>query len=100
MSEEFKDLVEAFGRELRGKSYDELLSLQDVPTRTVEIDARRGTIDLIVEDERDVALRVVIQGFLDGKWLTSVKNVALDGFRIGRDGQITALRDEEFYEFD
>ena len=102
MLEDFRSLVNERGRELRLRSRAQLLELQDCPTETVQIDGQVGTIDLIVEEEPEGSLRVVIQGFLDTKWLPrlGIKNVALDGFRIHIDDSIHPLRDEEFYEFD
>ena len=102
MIEEFRKLVDERGRALRVKSRAELLDSQDCPTQNVEIDGQAGTIDLIVEEEAGGSLRVVVQGFLDMKRFPrlEVKNVALDGFRMDSDDRLSALRDEEFYEFD
>ena len=102
MIEEFRKLVDERGRALRLKSCAELLDSQDCPTQNVKIDGQAGTIDLIVEEEAGGSLRVVVQGFLDMKRFPrlEVKNVALDGFRMDSDDRLSALRDEEFYEFD
>ncbi|HMJ07912.1 MAG TPA: hypothetical protein VK468_02835 [Pyrinomonadaceae bacterium] len=102
MIEAFRKLVEERGRGLRSKSRAELLDLQDCPTERVEIDGQAGTIDLIVEEEPAGSLRVVVQGFLDTKRFPRLgfKNVALYGFRMDSDDTLSALRDEEFYEFD
>jgi hypothetical protein len=102
MSEKFRRLVDERGRTLRSKSRAELLDLQDRPTERVEIDGQAGTIELIVEEEPEGSLRVVVQGFIDTKWFphVGVKNVALDGFRLDSNGNISPLQDKEFYEFD
>ncbi len=102
MSDEFQKIVDEHGKTLRGKSRSELLDLQDVPTEIVEVDGRKGTIDLNVEEESRGSLRIVVQGFLDTKWFSrlGIKNVSLNGFRLEADGSISELRDEEYYEFD
>ena len=102
MSEQFRRRIEERGQTLRSKSPAELLELQNCPTETVKIDGQTGTIDLIVEEERGGSLRIVIQGFLDTKRLPrlGVKHVELDGFRVDAHGELSELREEEFYEFD
>jgi hypothetical protein len=102
MFEEFRKLVNERGRSLRSKSRAELLDLQDCPTERVEMNGQAGTIDLIVEEGPEGSLRIVVQGLLDTKWFPriGVKHVALDGFRMDSDRILSALRDEEFYEFD
>ena len=100
MSEEFRQLVDERGRELRAKSRAELLDMECADAEIVEINGRHGTIALIVEQEREGGLRVVLQGFLQGKWFKRFKSVDLDGFRMDSSGNISPLRDEEFYEFD
>lgn len=102
MSEEFQRLVYERGNSLRSKSRIELLELTACPTEKVEIDGRTGTVDIIVEEEPEGSLRVVVQGFIETKWLrwAGVKNVALDGFRIDSDSKLSPLGDKEFYEFD
>jgi hypothetical protein len=102
MRGEFQELVDERGRGLRSKSRAELLDLQYLPTEKVEINGQRGTISLIVEEETEGSLRVVVQGFLDTKSFPriGVKHVALDGFRMDPNGNLSELRDEEFNEFD
>jgi hypothetical protein len=100
--EKFRKLVDERGRVLRSKSRTELLDLQGRPTEKVEIDGQAGTIDVIVDEEAGGYLRIVVQGFLDTNLFTrlGIKNVALDGFRMESDDTLSALRDEEYYEFD
>lgn len=102
VSDGFQKLVDERGKDLRSKSLAELLDLQDAPVEEVEIDGRAGTIGLIVQEESAGSLRVIVQGFLSTKWFPwlGIKNVALDGFRMDSDGTLSALRDEEFNEFD
>ena len=47
----------------------------------------------------DGNLRVVIQGFMKARFVPG-KHVALDGFYKHRDGTVTPMPNEEFYEFD
>ncbi len=100
--QKFQILVNERGQALRSKSRIDLIGLQTSPIEIVKIDGRAGTIGTIVEDESEGSLRVVVQGFLDSKWFSQlgVKSVALDGFRMNAEGEITALADEEFYGFD
>ena len=102
MSEQFRQLVNERGQELRSKSRADLLALDDCQTEKVEIDGQLGTIDLIVEEEVEGSLRVIVQGFIETKRFPRlrVKNVALDGFRMKVDGTLSPLGDKEFYEFD
>lgn len=102
VSEKFQVLVDERSQILRSRSREELLELQVCPTEEVTIDGRTGTIDVIVEKGLEGSLRVVVQGFLNSKWFPwlGVKSVSLAGFRMGLDGSLTELRDEEFYEFD
>jgi|WetSurMetagenome_2_1015567.scaffolds.fasta_scaffold16091_4 hypothetical protein len=76
----FREVVFQKGRELRNLSYDTLLKLADTPTERVEFDGRHGTINLIIETCSDEKLRVVIQGFLNWRLISSVKSVGIDGF--------------------
>ncbi len=102
-SAEFRKLVNERGQTLRSKARAELLDLGYSDPEIIEIDGRKGTIDLIVEEEPEGSLRVVVQGFLNvTKWLPRLggQHVALDGFRMNSAGEIAPLGDKEFYEFD
>lgn len=43
--------------------------------------------------------RVVVQGFIKARFIPG-KHVALDGFYKHADGSVSAMPDEELYEFD
>ncbi len=100
--EEFQKLVDENGIVLRTKSRSALLRLKDAPIEEVNLQGQAGTIAFIVEEEPEGSLRIVVQGFLDTKLLSSVgiKHVALDGFRMNADNSLSSLRDEEYREFD
>ena len=101
MKGDFYELIEERTRPLRSKSRTELLSLGDAQAETVQMEGRNGTIRLIIEEETAGTLRVVMIGYLDTKWFPrfGAKTVAIDGFRVEPDGDISELRDDEFAEF-
>ncbi len=96
----FRQLVDQKGRDLRKLSYDEILKLASTPTEEVEFSGRRGTISLIVEECPGERLKVIVQGFLNGRLLRFVKSVGLDGFYKHRDGSVGPMEPEEFYDYD
>lgn len=51
-------------------------------------------------EAHDGSLRVVVQGFMQAKWLPGLKGVALDGFYNRPAGTIEPMPDKEFYGFD
>ena len=53
-----------------------------------------------MEIKNDGALRVVVQGFLDSRWIRKIQDVQLDGFYVWPDGKIGDMPEVEFYEFD
>ena len=101
-AEQFTDMVETRGRELRTVDYEELLLLADEPTHEVTVGKRKGQIAVIVERCDDEKIKVVVPGFIRAaSWLPpQVKGVALHGFYKYRDGHIAEMRNEEFYGYD
>jgi hypothetical protein len=63
------------------------------------VESRPATIEVIVQLVPDGSLRVVIQGFMKARFFPG-KHVALDGFYKHLDGKVSAMPNEEFYEFD
>lgn len=92
----FREIVEERGKQLRALSYNNIASLSLAPEHLM-VGTRKATVSFIVESVED-GLRVVVQGFLDAKWIG--QNVALDGFYIHRDGSIHPMADEEFFRYD
>jgi len=88
------------GRRLRTFAFDQLAEMESEPTDAVTVGSRKGTISIIVERAGAEHLKVVVQGFLDFRWLPALKSVALDGFHKHRDGAITEMTDAEFWEYD
>jgi hypothetical protein len=92
----FREIVEERGKQLRALSYTDIVSLS-LPPEDLMVDSRKAIIAVIVEPVEE-GLRVVVQGFMDAKWIG--KNVALDGFYIHRDGSIHPMPDDEFFRYD
>ena len=95
---DFQNLIDGRGASLRNLNYADLLKLSDAPVEEVTVGSRNGTVATIVETMPDNSLRVVVQGFLDARFIG--QDVALDGFYKQPDGSIRPMADEEFYEFD
>jgi len=85
---------------LRTRSRDELIAEGRQPTETWDVEGRPATVTVIVEPKDDGSLRVVVQGFMPSKWLSSVRRIALDGFYQLPSGAIEPMPDWEFSEFD
>ena len=94
----FRQLVNARGAELRRRPYRELQLLTNAPVEDVTVDSRPATIATIVEAMPDNSLRVVLQGFMGARLLG--KHVALDGFYKYPDGAVKPMSDDEFHGFD
>ena len=69
------------------------------PAEQLVIDSRPATIEIIVQPRPDARLRVVVQGFMNARFIPG-KHVALDGFYKHPDGTVSAMPDGEFSEFD
>ena len=96
--DDFRQLVNARGSELRRRPYHELQSLTDAPVEDVTVNSRPATIATIVEVMPDNSVRVVLQGFMSAQFLG--KHVALDGFYKYPDGAVKPMSDDEFHDFD
>ena len=95
----FRELVHGRGKQLRELPIEELRRAGDDPVHHVTVSNREGTIGVIVQLSRAGALKVVIQGFLKGRFMP-VKDVAIDGFYKYPDGTVADMSADEFYEFD
>ena|SRR5579859_1947576 len=95
----FRKIVEERGERLRKLTQEELRNLAATPTEQLMVESRPATIGIIVQSIPDGSLRVVIQGFMKARFLPG-KHVALDGFYKHPNGMISAMPNEEFYEFD
>jgi hypothetical protein len=95
----FRKIINERGEQLRKLTQEELKKLAAERPEQLIFDSRPATIGIIVQSKPDSTLRVVIQGFLKARFILG-KHVALDGFDKHPDGTVSAMRDEEFYEFD
>lgn len=95
----FRKIVEERGKALRLLTLDQLTKLASEPAETLTVDSHQATIGIIVQPRPDGCRRVVIQGFMKARFVPG-KHVALDGFYKHPDGTISAMPDEECYEFD
>lgn len=95
----FKEIVDERGQKLRKLSFYDLKKLER-PTEHITIQKQHATISIIVEPRPNNCLRVIVQGFMEGRFFPSFKSVALDGFYIDQDGTVTPMPPKEFYEFD
>ncbi len=95
----FRQMAMDKGRQLRALPFSSLTGIAGEPGEEVILGTRKGTFSVIVEPCEDGRLKIVVQGFLEGRWL-GFKDVALDGFYKHPDGSITEMRNSEFYEYD
>jgi len=86
------------GERLRRIAFEDLKQLTAEPTQHVTVESRPATIAVIVQPLPSGGLRVVVQGFMKGRFIG--KHVALDGFYKYPDGTVAPMPSEEFYEFD
>ena len=96
---EFRAIVNARGSALRAMNCGELEAIGRLEPVQLVVGNRTATVSVIVEAKPDGALRIVIQGFLENRFLPG-KSVALDGFYKHADGSVSPMPDEEFYGFD
>jgi hypothetical protein len=96
--QQFEELVKSRLHALRDKTYDQLQNLIDAPVESVSVAGRTGAIWTIVELRSSGALRVVVQGMLEWRYLGAC-DVKLDGFYKQPDGSLTEMPEEEFWEF-
>jgi len=96
-------IVNERGEKLRQLDYVELRKrpkpLEDGEVEHLTVDSRPATIGIIVEPKPDGALRVVVQGFMNARFVPLLKHVALDGFYKHPNQSVTQMPDAEFYEF-
>ena len=95
----FRKIVDERGQQLRKMGWEELMKLASEPPERSFVESRPATIGIIAQTRSDGSLRVVIQGFMKARFIPG-KHVALDGFYKHADGSVSAMPDEEFYEFD
>lgn len=95
----FRKMIDERGEQLRKLTEEELKKLSTKPPEQLTFDSRPATIGIIVQSKPDGSLRVVIRGFMKARFIPG-KHVALDGFYKHPDGTVSAMPDEEFYEFD
>lgn len=98
-TEEFRKIVEARGAALRQLPFTELVNLT-VPLEAVTIDGREGRISVIVEPTSSVGVRIIVQGFLDGRWFARFQTVALDGFDKNVSEVVSELEPSVFWGYD
>lgn len=96
----FRKIVDDRGERLRQLSFRELELLAHGPIERISVESRPSTIGIIVQNRADGSLRVVVQGFMNARFVPFMKHVALDGFYKHPDNSVTPMPAEEFYEFD
>ena len=96
----FREMVNARGAELRELGYAALQEQGKAPLEQVTVQGRPATIGVIVSPAADGSIRVVVQGFMKGRWFFSGSNVALDGFYKYPDERIAIMPERELDEFD
>lgn len=98
-TQDFREFARARSTELARLSAAELLALKPEP-ETVRFGKRVGTLHTTIEPRGNGAVRVVVQGFLEFRWLPGWYNQALEGFYKHPDGSTSPMPDEEFRDFD
>ena len=96
----FRVIVNSRGNVLRNLSYEEIERLEDAPIEELTVESRPATIATIVQRMPDGSLRLVLQGLMNARLFPLLKHVALDGFYKHRDGTVTPMPEDEFYDFD
>ena len=86
------------GERLRKLAFADLQQLTDEPVEHITVESRATKIATIVQMVPNDGLRVVIQGFMKARFIPG-EHVALDGFYKYADGTMSAMPNEEFYEF-
>jgi hypothetical protein len=93
----FRNIVEERGKQLRRAPFGDLKQLAQ-PVEHLRVESRPATIGIIVQPLPSGGLRVVVQGFMEARFVG--KHVALDGFYKYPDETVALMPPEEFYEFD
>ena len=94
----FQEIVNERGTRLREIAFEDLRRMTAVPVENLTVGSRSAKIAVIVEMRPNDRLRVVVQGFLKGRFLPG-DHIALDGFYKFPDGTVVAMPREEFYDF-
>ncbi len=96
---EFRTIVKGRGARLRQLPFTELKALANQAAENVMVQSRKATIGVIVLSLPSGGIQVVLQGFLDHRFMPG-KSVALDGFYKYCDGTVSEMKAEEFWQFD
>jgi hypothetical protein len=100
----FRKIVNERGERLRQLTFDDLEQLirplEKGAVEQLTVESRPAKIGIIVQPRPDGRLRVVVQGFMDARFVPLVKHVALDGFYKNPDETVDPMSDDEFCEFD
>jgi hypothetical protein len=95
----FYQMVRERGDRLRPLAYDRLMGMKDGPPERVSVGKRSGTIATRCQACDGERVAVVIRGDLD-TWFSFIKSISRDGFYKHRDGSITEMSDDEYYDYD
>ena len=95
----FRTMVKERGAHLRRLPFADLERLVNEPIEQVEVDSRKATIATIVFPLAGGGIQVVLQGFLEHRFMPG-KSVALDGFFKYPDETVSEMKAEEFWAFD
>jgi hypothetical protein len=96
----FRKLVDERAAALRQLPYDVLQAYGKSMPEAVTVEGRPATIGIIVQSASDNRLRIVLQGFMPGRFLRRLQNVALAGFYKHANGSWSAMPDDELDQFD
>ena len=95
---QFRRMVNERGERLRKLPFQTLKQTILEPER-ITIGRRQGTIAVIVDSRLSGGVIVVVQGFMDGRLLPFLKDVALDGFYKYPDETIAPLTQQDMWDY-
>ena len=95
----FRTMVNERGARLRRLPFAELERLVEAPIEHVEVESRNATIGIIVIPLASGGIQVVLQGFLEHRFMPG-KSIALDGFFKYPDETVSEMKAEDFWKFD
>jgi len=97
--EEFDNYADTKFEQLKARSFEDL-SKMDGHSFTWSNKKRSGKITVAIENVDENTIRVILQGFLPGRFFSFIKHAFVDGFRKKRDGKVEAVTYEEISYYD
>jgi hypothetical protein len=96
---EFRTIVKGRGERLRELPFNELKLLSNQAAEDIMVKSKKAKIGIIIRTLPSGGIQVVLQGSMEHRFLPG-KSVALDGFYKYPDDTASAMKAEEFWEFD